>query len=743
MLEPLFGALDYMHSMSYWIAFLGGIAIATMVGLLPGVGATVMIAIVLPIVLLSIHEPAIGIVMLACITGTGNTFDSIPAQLMGIVQSGSQVTFLEGHQLTRKGKGAFSLGAVYAVSAIGGLVGAACLLLAIPFLKPLILKMGFAEIAMLALFGIAMVGVLSTGAMVKGLVAGSLGIFLGTIGLQSYTNVERFTFGNYDLRSGLPLVAAIAGFMAIPEMIDLAVSRKPVAPMDADVSRSEVFRGFREGLRRWKIAIRHSVLGVGLGAIPGAGGNVVTWISYGLGMALTKDKSQFGKGSLDGLLFAESSENSKEGGQAIPTLALGVPGSASWALVLAAMMAYGISPGPDVLTSHADIIGLIVISFALANLFTTMTALLVTPQLMQVTRIPYAAIVGPILPIVVLGAYFSDLTMTIIPVIIVFGALGLVMKNFGWPRPPLVLGFILAATIEDNLWSAIGVYGVGGMLTRPITIGLFILTVVVTFFLQRSMRKSKEIVAEEVAEGGDVPVEAKALVEESGVAVQVAERAPSRIGAGGSAGEGAEDYDDTKSGDDGGGGDGKRGVGLGGGGSDDDGVNLSKEPKVKSGKRFRLYWRTEHLLPIFFVALSVYVVVVTSNYPRAAAAWLPMSMAIVVGVLSLYQLVKQAMEPTVVRGRILDISMRSAGIVGSKKAAIITAGLLALYLICIEVIGIKWAGIPFAILTPLLLMPGRKKWLVSAISVTLYVIFVLVFGDELLAIYWPKGWFTL
>lgn len=729
MLDPLFGALDYMHSASYWIAFLGGIAIATMVGLLPGVGATVMIAIVLPIVLLSIHEPAIGIVMLACITGTGNTFDSIPAQLMGIVQSGSQVTFLEGHQLTRKGKGAFSLGAVYAVSAIGGLVGAACLLLAIPFLKPLILKMGFAEIAMLALFGIAMVGVLSTGAMVKGLVAGSLGIFLGTVGLQSYTNVERFTFGNYDLRSGLPLVAAIAGFMAIPEMIDLAVSRKPVAPMDSDVSRAEVFRGFREGLRRWKIAIRHSVLGVGLGAIPGAGGNVVTWISYGLGMALTKDKSQFGKGSLDGLLFAESSENSKEGGQAIPTLALGVPGSASWALVLAAMMAYGISPGPDILTSHADIIGLIVISFALANLVTTMTALLITPQLMQVTRIPYAAIVGPILPIVVLGAYFSDLTMTIVPVIIVFGALGLLMKNFGWPRPPLVLGFILAATIEDNLWSAIGVYGVGGMLTRPITIALFILTILVTFFLQRSMRRSKEIVAEEVAEGGDIPVEAQALVKESGVALQVADRAPLHTGTGGSAGEGSDSTDDRRV--------------AGGDGGD---VGHDRGPEVgddespeQGGRHFRLYWRSEHLLPIAFVLLSIYIVWQTYEYPRTAAAWLPMSMGIVVGVLSLYQLVRQAMEPTVVRGRILDISMRSAGIVGSKRAAIITAGLLAMYLLSIEVIGIKWAGVPFAILTPLLLMPGRKKWLVSAISVTLYVIFVLVFGDELLAIYWPKA----
>ena len=726
MFDPLIGALEYMTTPAYWLAFVTGVGIAAMIGLLPGIGATIMIAIVLPIVLLSIQEPAIGIVMLACITGTGNTFDSIPAQLMGIVQSGSQVTFLEGHQLTRKGKGAYSLGAVYAVSAIGGLVGAVCLLLAIPFLKPVILKMGFAEIAMLAFFGIAMVGVLSTGAMVKGLVSGALGIFLGTVGLQAYTNVERFTFGNYDLRSGLPLVAAIAGFMAVPEMVDLAVSRKPVAPDESDISRKEVFSGFREGLRRWKIAVRHSTLGVGLGAIPGAGGNVVTWISYGLGMALTKDKSQFGKGSLDGLIFAESSENAKEGGQAIPTLALGVPGSASWALVLAAMMAYGISPGPDTLTSHADIIGLIVISFALANLVMTMTALMITPQLMQVTKIPYAAIVGPILPIVVLGAYFSDLTMTVVPIMIVFGLLGLLMKNFGWPRPPLVLGFILASTIEDNLWSAIGVYGWWGIVTRPITIALLIITILVTFFLQRSMRKSKENVAEDMAESGEVPVEATVLAAEDSTDADL-------VHAGGRGGGGA------KTGSAGGSADIGKGTGDSGTGPEEP-FNTLLRPDSGRRRRFRLYWRSEHLLPMFFVGLAIYIIAMTSQYPRAAASWLPMSMAIVVGVLSLYQLIRQAMEPTQVRGRILDISMRSAGIVGSRRAAIITAGLLLLYLFSIVAIGIKWAGVPFAILTPLLLMPGRNKWMVSGISVALYVIFVLVFGDELLAIYWPHGW---
>jgi TctA family transporter len=729
-LDPLTGALSYMETSQYWIAFFAALAIATMLGLIPGIGATVMMSIALPIIVLGIDEPAIGIVMLACITGTGNTFDSIPAQLMGIVHSGTQVTFLEGHQLTRKGKGAYSLGAVYAVSAIGGLVGAGCLLLAIPFLKPFILKMGFAEIAVLALFGIAMVGVLSSGAMLKGLVSGALGIFLGTVGLQAYTAVDRFTFNNYDLRGGLPLVAAVAGFMAIPEMIDLAVSRKPVAPAGQDISRAEVFRGFREGLRRWKIAVRHSIIGVGLGAVPGAGGNVVTWISYGLGMAMTKDKSEFGKGSLDGLLFAESSENAKEGGQAIPTLALGVPGSASWALVLAGMLAYGVAPGPDMLTQHGDIVGLIVISFALANLMMTMMALLITPQLMQITRIPYASIVGPVLPIVVLGAYFNDLTMTVIPVIIIFAVLGLLMKQFGWPRPPLVLGFILAPTIEDNLWSSYGVYGVKGTAERPLTIILFVLAVVVTVYLQRSMRKSKDVVSEELVEV-EAEAEAEQMRRDLG-ALHGTEAARVLVA--------SSDAEVDRA---------AQPVGAQAVGVSDDAVSPGGERSEPPGDLVEpgrgvlgFYWRAEHILPLAFVVIGLYIIHSTSNYPRMAAAWLPMSMAVIITALSFIQLLRQARQPSEKRGRILDISMRSAGIEGSRRAAIITTILLAIYLFSVEAFGIRLGGLPFALLTPICLMQGRNKYFISLISGLLYYAFVVVFGDHLLAIYWPLGWFS-
>jgi len=709
--DAITGALGYMDSTTYWITFLVAMGIATAVGLLPGVGSTAMMAVVLPIVLLGVDDPAVGIVMLAVITGTANTFDSIPAQLMGIVSSGTQVTFLEGHQLTRKGLGAFSLGATYAVSAIGGLVGAACLLLAIPFLRPFILQVGFAEIAVLGLFGVGMVGVLSKGAMAKGLVSGMLGLFLGTVGLQSYTGIDRFTFGSWDLREGLPVVAFVAGMMAIPEMLDLAVSRKPVAPAGADVSSREVFRGFKYGLARWRIAIRHSVLGVGLGAIPGAGGNVVTWISYGVGMALSKDKSQFGKGSVEGLIFAESSENSKEGGQAIPTLALGVPGSVSWALVLVALLSYGVTPGPDVLTEHSDIVGLIVISFALANLLLTMVALVVTRQLMRLTSIPYASIVGPILPVVVLGAYFVTPTLVILPVIAIFALLGLVMKQYGWPRPPLVLGFILAPTIEDNLWSGIGVYGVHGMLTRPLTIALFVISVVVTAYLQWSMRKTQEPVIEAAAASKD------STIPEGTTLPGLMGDAPD-----------APDAPVTSTG--------SSTIPAGDAGA----APASVQTLAPAPPKRLIYPRVENLVPIAFIGMGLYALSQILTWDRPAARYLPVAMATGIVVLSALQLVTDLRRPVAKRAAVLDLDMRSAGIEGSRQAALITGGLLAIYWLAIQAIGIRDAGLIFAALTPILLMKGRSRWWVALISVAIYYAFVVVFGDRLLAIYWPTGW---
>ena len=499
-MSELFEGLSNLGRLEYWMAFSAAVVMAVLVGLIPGVSATLVMALSISFVVLNIDDPLIGIVMLATLTGVDNTLDSIPAILLGQPGGSTQVTFLEGTQLARRGYAAHTLGAVYAVSAIGGLVGAVALAIVIPVIKPFILKFGFPEIAMMALFGVAMVAGLSTGAVVKGFASAAMGLLIGTIGIDPISGAARYTFDNLQLWQGLPLIATTIGLFALPEMVDLTMTRSAVAHKGAVVSQAEVFRGVRYGLGKWKIAIRHGLFGVFLGAVPGIGGAVVDWLSYAFGIFLSKDKTEFGKGSLDGVLFAESAQNSKEGGQAIPTLAFGIPGGRAWAFVIVAMLAYGISPGPPMLGRHADITIMMVFSLALGNLAVTVIGMFMTGQLAKLTLIPYPFIAAIIIPVSFLSAFLSTFDLIAIPIIVSGAMLGLMMKQFKWPRPPMLLGFILGPIIETNFQSAVSIHGIVGLMTRPLTMFLFLLA------LGTAISFSKMSKSGVTAGGGAVPM---------------------------------------------------------------------------------------------------------------------------------------------------------------------------------------------------------------------------------------------
>lgn len=493
MLDTILSGLAHLGTFSYWAAVLVGVFVAALIGLLPGVGTPMVMAIAIPFILFTVQDPLIGIVLLATIGGVSSSLDSVPAILLGYPSASTQVTFIEGHQLAEQGKAAHTLGATYAVAGLGGIVGAITLVIVIPIIRPFILNFGYSEIAAMALFGLAMVSVLSTGAMLKGIAAGMIGLLLSTIGIHWGTGTERFTFGELNLAEGLPMIAMTLGIFALPEVFDLSATGKAVSSKGvAVISNKEVWAGAKDGLRRWRITIRHSLFGVFLGMVPGIGGAVIDWLSYALGVALAKNKKEFGKGSLDGVIFAESAQNSKEGGQAIPTLAFGVPGGLSWVFILYAMLAYNIAPGPQMLDRHADITIMIAVSFGIANLLMVLIGLGFTAQLAKLTIIPYVAIGAVIVPISLLSAFQSGDGWFGILVLLIFTPIGLMMKAFRWPRAPLILGFILGGVIEKNLQSALSAHGAISFVTRPITLVLIITTIVTTVWLLRLSKPSAD-----------------------------------------------------------------------------------------------------------------------------------------------------------------------------------------------------------------------------------------------------------
>ncbi len=483
-MEGILAGLAWLGTSTYWLAFFAAVLMAAAAGLVPGLSATLLMALAVPFIVFNIQDPVIGIVMLATITAVEEILDVLPIVALGYPGVG-QVTFLEARPLVARGYAARTLGFIYVVAACGGLIGAIALLLIIPIIKPFILQFSFAEIGAIGIFGVAMVGALSRGAMIKGIASGAFGMLLSTVGLSVFTGEARYTFGQLEFQEGLPLIATVVGLFALPEMADLLMTRQTVSSADATFGTREVFKGARIALKYWRLIIRHSLLGVFLGAIPGIGARVVSWLSYGIGISLTKNRRQFGRGSYRGLVFSEAVQSSKEGGHAIPTLALGVPAGQAWVFVLVAMIAYGVSPGPQFLSQHTDIVVLIVVSLVLGNAMLATIGMLWSGRLAKLSRLPYPMLCAVIVPLAILSAFQETRHWTAVPIVLTFAGIGFVMKYFRWPRPPLVLGFILGKIVEQNMLTAISLYGVVGVLERPLTIGLIVSAVFIAVFLTR------------------------------------------------------------------------------------------------------------------------------------------------------------------------------------------------------------------------------------------------------------------
>jgi TctA family transporter len=693
-MEAFLEALSMLGTSTYWIALLIAITIGTIVGFIPGVGATLVTAIMLPSVILLVDEPAIGIVLLAMIGSLNNTLDSIPAVLVGLPSSETQVTYLEGHQLARQGQGAYTLGAVYAVSAMGGLIGAAALALSIPVIKPFILQFSYTEIAMLALFGVAMVALLSKGSMAKGLAAGALGLLLGTVGVDPFSGADRYTFGQLSLWQGLPIVTAILGFFALPELIDLTMTREAVASEDAVVSRKEVFRGVRHGLSRWRMVIRQSLFGTFMGAIPGIGGAVIDWLAYAFGISLTKDKEKynFGKGSVEGVMFAESAANSKAGGQALPTLTLGIPGSTSWAIIAVALLSYGLSPGPAMVTQHQDITMLMVITLAIGNLLVALMGIFATNWLARITRIPYPTVGFLVMGTVFLAAYLDLATWFVFVVLLAMAGVGLIMKQFGWPRPPLILGFILGPIVEQNLQSALSIYGLRGVLTRPIAIGIFIFLIVSVVTLLRMQSSSPQV---EV----DSDVEEEALIGSNVGRVDQDSGAP----AGGGTGEGAAD---------------------------------PGPPEASAVPWRSSLLRHENLAPLFFVVVAVAFMIPSFGF-NSEARLVPLSTSLALLFFSVYVLIKQTVTGHRQQGEIMDLGMRSTEMDGALRSGSMIAGLFGMFFLLAGLIGIQYAAVLFSTIGPIVFLEGRLRWISALTSGGFVLIFSEFIMFRVLGVIWP------
>ncbi len=453
----------------------GGVCMGLALGILPGIGGVAGLALLLPFTF-NLDAAAAFALLLGMGSTTGTT-DPISAILFGAPgHAASAATVLDGYPMTKRGEAGRALGASYLSAMIGGIFGAALMAVSIPMLRPIILYLGSPELLAISVFGISMVSTLSGNAPLRGVCAACFGMMLSMIGTDPQSGTLRWTMGSLYLWDGMPLVPLTLGIFALPELCDLAIGRTPVVAAGKTLdTKSGMLLGVKDCFTHWFLILRCSWLGAALGAIPGIGVSVIDWIAYGHAMKTEKGAAEtFGKGDVRGVIAAESSTNAREGGHLIPTVAFGVPSGAAMAILLGAFLIHGLVPGPDMLTKNLDITYSMVWSIALANVLGTGLCFAFSGQLAKLATLRYTLIMPCVLSLIYIGGFEATRQWGDLYSLLFFGLLGWAMKHFRWPRPPLVLGFILGSIIERYMFISIERFG-ASWLTRPIVLAMFAL----------------------------------------------------------------------------------------------------------------------------------------------------------------------------------------------------------------------------------------------------------------------------
>ena len=491
MLEAIQIATGEVFTVTRLTLLLAGVTLGMFIGVIPGLSGRVGLALLLPFI---VHlEPASAMVLMVGVHAITNTSDTIPAVLFGIPgTSGATATILDGYPMAKKGEAERAFGAAFLASAIGGVIGALTLLVAIPILRPLILTFGNAELFMTVVLAIVMVALLTTrGAPLKGLIVGALGLMIAMIGEARHTGEQRWTFDSLYLWEGLPLIPIALGIFAIPEFIDMTLSGTKIATAPSQEGVSSKWTGVKDVFENWWLVLRSSLLGTWIGILPGLGSPPAIWLAYSHAVQTSKDRTNFGKGDVRGVIAPEAANNSSDAGAFVLTLSFGIPGSATMALILAALLILGLSPGPKMLTDHLDLTLVIVWSLILANLIATALCFAFASQLARITSFPVHFLFPVLTVVIFVAAYQNTAHWGDLLALLVFALLGIAMKRLEWPRPALIVGVVLERLGETYFFLTQQLYGYSWMM-RPIVIVIFLLiaaTIAHSFLRDRRSRR--------------------------------------------------------------------------------------------------------------------------------------------------------------------------------------------------------------------------------------------------------------
>ncbi|MSQ52482.1 MAG: hypothetical protein EXR28_11400 [Betaproteobacteria bacterium] len=444
-----------------------GTAMGFVVGILPGLGGVVALALMLPFTF-GMEPVSAFAFLLGMLAVTGTTGD-ITSILFGVPgEAVSAATIVDGHPMAKNGEAGRALGASLMSSLLGAIVGALLLAAAIPIIRPLVLGFASPEFFALALLGVMFMAAVSGDNILKGLIAGGLGLILSMVGLDSLSGIERYTFGRLELWEGISLVAITTGIFGLPEIIDLwargsSISHQRIGKVGG------VMEGVKDTFRHWGLTLKCSALGTFMGIIPGLGASIGQWMAYAFAVQSSSNREKFGKGDVRGVIGPSAANNSSLGGGLIPTIAFGVPGNVAFAILLGAFLIQGLVPGPAMLTTHLHLVFSFVWIIVVTNVITVAICFMFINQLVKITEVRGALLIPSIIVLILLGGYVETHSWFAMFITLGAGAMGFAMVHFDWPRPPLILGLVLGTLVEKNLFTSYQAYGME-MLSRPVVI---------------------------------------------------------------------------------------------------------------------------------------------------------------------------------------------------------------------------------------------------------------------------------
>lgn len=425
--------------------------VGVVMGALPGLTATMSLALVTTLTLKL--PPSQALLILIC-TYVGSIYGgSRSAILLNIPGTpASAASCLDGYALARQGMAGRAMGIATTGSVMGTLIGMFFLATLTPVLGGLALKFGAYEFFWLAFFGVIIAGTLTGDDPLKGWIAGIAGLFIATVGQEPQYGYERFAFGVRDLAGGIQLVPALVGAFGFAELLTAMRERQApvkISPFDTVIPK------VRDVLQYWRTILRSGLIGTGVGIVPGVGEDVAAWSSYAAAKRASKEKEKFGKGSVEGLMAAETGDNACVPGAVIPVLTLAIPGSAPAAVLMAAMIIHGVKPGPLIMVENPSFVYDVVTMMLFATIGILIFGLVLTKALVQVLRVPQHLITPIVFVLCAVGSFAIAGRLFDVYVMLAFGLIGFFLRHHGYPMAPLVLGIVLGDLMEKNLRRAL------------------------------------------------------------------------------------------------------------------------------------------------------------------------------------------------------------------------------------------------------------------------------------------------